>query len=109
MTKSVEAILDWLTPIDYGPQQSDFMSRRQEGTGQWLLNSNEFQSMAQRKQADIVLPRHSRSGQDNNHIYRCRPSLYQVSKRRQYRYRIYILQLIDRSKSKSPKICSQVS
>jgi hypothetical protein len=38
-----QAILDWLTPINYAPQQIDFMSRRQEGTGQWLLNSNEFQ------------------------------------------------------------------
>ncbi|KAH0560062.1 hypothetical protein GP486_003417 [Trichoglossum hirsutum] len=37
-----EAVLDWLTPIDYTPQQNDFISRRQEGTGQWLLDSNEF-------------------------------------------------------------------
>jgi hypothetical protein len=37
-----QAILDWLTPIDYAPQQSDFISRRQEGTGQWLLDSQEF-------------------------------------------------------------------
>jgi hypothetical protein len=36
-------ILNWLTPIDYGPQQSDFISKRQDGTGQWLLDSNEFQ------------------------------------------------------------------
>jgi Cdc6-like AAA superfamily ATPase len=35
-------ILNWLTPIDYGPQQSDFINRRQEGTGQWLLDSDEF-------------------------------------------------------------------
>ena len=38
------AILDWLTPIDYGTQQSDFIGRRQEGTGQWLLDSAEFQA-----------------------------------------------------------------
>ena len=36
-------ILNWLTPIDYGNQQSDFINRRQEGTGQWLLDSDEFQ------------------------------------------------------------------
>jgi NACHT domain len=36
-------ILNWLTPTDYGPQQSDFISRRQQGTGQWLLDSDEFQ------------------------------------------------------------------
>ena len=39
-----QTILDWLTPIDYSTQQSDFISRRQEGTGEWLLNSNEFQA-----------------------------------------------------------------
>jgi hypothetical protein len=29
-----ETIINWLTPIDYALQQSDFISRRQEGTGQ---------------------------------------------------------------------------
>jgi Cdc6-like AAA superfamily ATPase len=43
-------ILDWLTPISYVTQQSDFLSRRQEGTGQWLLETDEFQQwMAERK------------------------------------------------------------
>jgi hypothetical protein len=36
-------ILNWLTPVDYGPQQSDYFARRQPGTGQWLLESEEFQ------------------------------------------------------------------
>jgi Cdc6-like AAA superfamily ATPase len=36
-------ILCWLTPIEYGPQQSDFINRRQEGTGQWLLDLEKFQ------------------------------------------------------------------
>jgi hypothetical protein len=39
-----QAILDWLTPIDYSAQQSDIISRRQEGTGEWLLYSREFTS-----------------------------------------------------------------
>jgi Cdc6-like AAA superfamily ATPase len=38
-----QAIIDWLTPIDYSTQQSDFIARRQKGTGQWLLDSDEFQ------------------------------------------------------------------
>jgi Cdc6-like AAA superfamily ATPase len=38
-----DTILDWLTPIDYGSLQSDFLNRHKEGTGQWLLNSTEFQ------------------------------------------------------------------
>jgi hypothetical protein len=38
-----QLILDWLTPADYSTQQSDFIRRRQEGTGEWLLKSTEFQ------------------------------------------------------------------
>ena len=30
--------------MDYVSQQNDFISRRQEGTGQWLLESAEFQN-----------------------------------------------------------------
>src|ERR1700743_221521 len=36
--------LEWITRVDYGSQQSDFISRRQEGTGQWLLDSAEFRA-----------------------------------------------------------------
>jgi Cdc6-like AAA superfamily ATPase len=37
-------ILNWLTPIDYGPQQSDFIERRQQGTGQWFLELDDFKN-----------------------------------------------------------------
>ncbi|KFY10697.1 hypothetical protein V492_04887 [Pseudogymnoascus sp. VKM F-4246] len=37
-------VLDWLTPIDFDTQQSDFISRRTKGTGQWFLDSTEFQT-----------------------------------------------------------------
>lgn len=36
-------ILDWLTPIEYGPQHSDFFNRREPGTGQWFLACDEYQ------------------------------------------------------------------
>ncbi|KAJ4229089.1 hypothetical protein NW759_003815 [Fusarium solani] len=36
--------LDWLTPLDYDDQQQEFISRRQPGTGKWLLDSKEYQS-----------------------------------------------------------------
>jgi hypothetical protein len=36
-------VLNWLTMVDNGPQQSDYIRRRQAGTGQWLLDSAEFQ------------------------------------------------------------------
>jgi hypothetical protein len=37
-------VLGWLTSVDYGPQQSDFLKRRQSGTGQWFLDSAEYQT-----------------------------------------------------------------
>jgi hypothetical protein len=39
-----QAILNWLTLIDYAPQQKDFFNRREPGTGQWLLDSAEYQT-----------------------------------------------------------------
>ncbi|PLN80386.1 nucleoside phosphorylase [Aspergillus taichungensis] len=35
-------ILNWLTPIDYGPRHSELISKRQPGTGQWFLDSDEY-------------------------------------------------------------------
>ncbi|KAK0703024.1 hypothetical protein B0T26DRAFT_744167 [Lasiosphaeria miniovina] len=40
-------ILGWLTPVDYTLQQHDFISRRQTGTGQWVLDSAEYQTWRQ--------------------------------------------------------------
>lgn len=51
-----EAILNWLTPIDYSAQQSDFIGRRQGGTGQWLLDSNEFQEWLTRENQVLFCP-----------------------------------------------------
>jgi len=49
-------ILNWLTPIDYGPQQSDFVARRQEGTGQWLLNSKVFNEWLEQGNHTLFCP-----------------------------------------------------
>ena len=35
-------LLDWITPLNFPAQQSALLSRRQEGTGQWLFQSPEF-------------------------------------------------------------------
>ncbi|PKY00168.1 nucleoside phosphorylase [Aspergillus campestris IBT 28561] len=35
-------ILNWLTPIDYGPRHSELIRKRQPGTGQWFLDSDEY-------------------------------------------------------------------
>jgi len=37
-----QVILNWLSTIDYGKFQIDVNSRCQEGTGRWLLDSDEF-------------------------------------------------------------------
>ncbi|KAK3934115.1 hypothetical protein QBC46DRAFT_368418 [Diplogelasinospora grovesii] len=49
-------ILDWLTPIDYGPQQSDYLHRRQPATGVWLLNSEEFQDWLATSKQTLFCP-----------------------------------------------------
>jgi Cdc6-like AAA superfamily ATPase len=49
-------ILDWLTSVDYAPQQSDFIRRRQEGTGQWLLNSNIFKNWVNQSHQTLFCP-----------------------------------------------------
>ncbi|EHK21973.1 uncharacterized protein TRIVIDRAFT_132487, partial [Trichoderma virens Gv29-8] len=49
-------ILDWLTLIDYAPHQSDFINRRQTGTGQWLLESHEFQTWVKKRKETLFCP-----------------------------------------------------
>ncbi|KAF2193057.1 purine and uridine phosphorylase [Zopfia rhizophila CBS 207.26] len=49
-------ILNWLTLIDYGPQHSDFLRRRQPGTGQWLLDSAEFQRWLKTDKQTLFCP-----------------------------------------------------
>ncbi|KAI1292579.1 nucleoside phosphorylase domain-containing protein [Xylaria venustula] len=53
--KDVE-ILDWLTATDYGPQQSDYLKRRQPGTGQWLIDSGEYQNWIQESNKTLFCP-----------------------------------------------------
>ena len=49
-------ILRWLTPIDYGSQQSDFLGRRQAGTGQWLLDSAKYRKWLDFDQQVLFCP-----------------------------------------------------
>jgi hypothetical protein len=55
-TKEDLEILNWLTPIDYGPQQSDYINRRQPGTGQWLLDSEEYQAWLKTGKQTLFCP-----------------------------------------------------
>ncbi|KAK4216221.1 ankyrin repeat-containing domain protein [Rhypophila decipiens] len=38
-----KSILEWLTPLDYSSQQSDYINQREPGTGEWLLESPEYE------------------------------------------------------------------
>jgi Cdc6-like AAA superfamily ATPase len=49
-------ILDWLTPVDYATQQSDLIGTRQEGTGQWLLNSDQFRHWVDQSNQTLFCP-----------------------------------------------------
>jgi len=49
-------ILNWLTRVDYGPQQSDYIRRRQAGTGQWFLASAEFQTWLETDKQTLYCP-----------------------------------------------------
>ncbi|KGO40643.1 hypothetical protein PEXP_071470 [Penicillium expansum] len=49
-------ILDWLSGVDYTLQQSDLLARRQEGTGQWLLVSEEYTHWLRTPRATLFCP-----------------------------------------------------
>jgi len=51
-----EAILTWLSPIDYILQQNDFIRRQQQGTGQWLLDSAEYQAWIKADKQTLFCP-----------------------------------------------------
>ncbi|KAK8000389.1 hypothetical protein PG990_012989 [Apiospora arundinis] len=51
-----QEILDWLTPIDFAAQQSDFIRRRQSGTGQWLLDSPEYRKWVEERKGALFCP-----------------------------------------------------
>ncbi|KAG9230435.1 hypothetical protein BJ875DRAFT_385145, partial [Amylocarpus encephaloides] len=51
-----QTLLDWVSMIDFAPQQSDFVSRRETGTGQWLLESAKFQAWVKTNQQTLFCP-----------------------------------------------------
>ena len=52
--KDREAILQWLSPLNFAVQQCDLSSRRQAGTGDWFLDSPEFQEWIKKDGGTLV-------------------------------------------------------
>jgi Cdc6-like AAA superfamily ATPase len=51
-----KTIVEWLSPIDFPAQQHDIITRRQEGTGQWFLDSPEFKRLLQGSDKTLFCP-----------------------------------------------------
>ncbi|KAF9760724.1 hypothetical protein IL306_004166, partial [Fusarium sp. DS 682] len=49
-------VFDWISPVDYAPQQSDIFSRREPGTGEWLLESREYKSWLKGDKQTLFCP-----------------------------------------------------
>ncbi|QKX61014.1 uncharacterized protein TRUGW13939_08160 [Talaromyces rugulosus] len=49
-------ISNWLTSVDYVLQQDDFISQQQMGTGQWFLESTEYQSWLKSNKQTLFCP-----------------------------------------------------
>jgi Cdc6-like AAA superfamily ATPase len=49
-------LLNWLTPVDYGPRQHYLLSIRQPGTGRWFLDSEEFRTWLQNSKHTLFCP-----------------------------------------------------
>jgi len=54
--KERQTILDWITRVDYTPQQNDFIHRRQAGTGKWFLDSAEYQAWLEAEKQTLFCP-----------------------------------------------------
>ena len=49
-------VIEWLSPTDFPAQQHDIISRRQEGTAQWFLDSVEFREWLQGPEKTLFCP-----------------------------------------------------
>ncbi|KAF5697455.1 hypothetical protein FMUND_15405 [Fusarium mundagurra] len=49
-------VLNWLAPVDFASQQNDFIRERGAGTGQWFLDSPEFQAWLQADKQTLFCP-----------------------------------------------------
>lgn len=56
MSVHQKEVLDWISPVDYAPQQSDIFNRREPGIGEWLLESDEYNSWVKGDKQTLFCP-----------------------------------------------------
>ena len=49
-------LADWLAPADFANQHTEFITERQEGTGEWLLSSWEYTELRTGTQRTLLCP-----------------------------------------------------
>lgn len=49
-------LMAWISPMDFPTQQSDFIGRRQQGTGQWFLNAPEVAQWLREPKRTLFCP-----------------------------------------------------
>lgn len=54
--REFQTVLNWLTPVNYATQQNDFIAQRQEGTGEWVINSSKFQNWLEDSNHTLFCP-----------------------------------------------------
>lgn len=70
-----QKLLDWLCPLKFSAQQSDFFSRRQDSSGQWLLTHDKFKSWLATPKTNTLLPCTSWFWENHTRKYCSRPSM----------------------------------
>jgi hypothetical protein len=49
-------VLDWLSPLNFWPRQSDLLDRRKEGTGGWLFRASKFEDWLSGEEKTLWCP-----------------------------------------------------
>ncbi|OBT39768.1 hypothetical protein VE00_10222 [Pseudogymnoascus sp. WSF 3629] len=55
-SEQYRVVMDWLSSTDFPAQQSDIISKRQEGTGKWFVESLEFANFLQGAKQTLFCP-----------------------------------------------------
>lgn len=54
--KDHQDVLDWITPTDYATNQKDIVNRREEGTGQWILQATQYRDWISHTNCTLFCP-----------------------------------------------------